>query len=102
MSAPIGPGDWVECIRMSPTGKGDGGFLRVGALYCVDRVRIFVRGTDGQRRPALTLVGQPQQPRGAYRVDLFRPIYRRDETLLARLMQPVPGVETPSRVKEEA
>lgn len=95
MSA-IGPGDWVEClvVREPAPGARKAGF-RLGALYCVERV--------GQRgSPWLHLVGMPT-PRDCgingdgWNARCFRPIYRPDETLTKRLMEPLPDALAPEQ-----
>lgn len=90
MAAPIGPGDWVECVDASfrySDPDGDLALLRVGAVYQVEAVRIG---------PGLLLCGVPmvQRQRG-YWADRFRPIYRRDATLITRLLEKLPADQEP-------
>lgn len=75
MAEPIGPGDWVECIDASvpvdpPLGAQH---LVLGALYCVDQVRLSPRtGNTG-----FVLCGLPKSKAGRLVIYLpyrFRPI----------------------------
>lgn len=80
MSAPIGPGDWVECVdtRDSPV-------VVLHAIYLVE-------DTAWHRDiPCLILRGVVS-PRGfrKVRADCFRPIYRPKSELIEQLKQPAP------------
>lgn len=64
MAAPIGKGDWIECIRAAmPAGLPE--VLTVGATYQVEDVRMGVeRFRTGQIAPALLLYGVHFAPPG--------------------------------------
>lgn len=88
MSAPIGRGDWVECINAAPARVYETG-LTVGAVYQVEDVIFCPR----KRRPALILVGRrhpdPKNTTGQYNPDRFRPIYPGGELKRLLLEKPV-------------
>jgi len=70
MSEPIGPGDWVECLRnfeASPNGP------RLGGVYRVAKVHVgpFMRCEFG-----LSLEGMRSRSRHGFNGNGFRPIYR--------------------------
>jgi len=98
MAAPIGPGDWVECVDASPhRGARDPSVvapLTCGALY---RVRDVVEGfIGGQLVSGLLLVGitNPTNREGlefAYDIERFRPIYRPNKEIIESLKQPAPA-----------
>lgn len=104
MSAPIGPGDWVECIGGT---KGMSahhpGLVVVGQIYQVKEVGRFCRSTDGARYPSLTVFGVPDVIDG-YRVSLpvviFRPIYSPKAELITNLLTTIPA--EPERIGVEA
>jgi hypothetical protein len=101
MSAPIGPGDWVECCP--PAGyrggisraeiKCAGSYPRPGGVYQVREVGSF-RSPDGMT-DGLRLVGivasYPGHPDAWWTASCFRPIYRPSESLLRDLLQPIPA-----------
>lgn len=100
MAAPIGPGDWVECV--DDRGDGgialhDGGFLVLGRIYQIDEL-MAAQTTLAGLVPAVRLVGQPflharSWRRRAYALSRFRPIYRPKSDLIESLKQPAPPVE---------
>lgn len=93
MTAPIGPGDFVECVKdVTLYGKL---VAFKGRSYCVEGVK-HIPGNCGDPEGAspcppfgVLLVGV-DRPRGAWLCGCaVRPIYRRDESLIQRLRQPV-------------
>ena len=88
MAAPIGPGDWVECVDASPCSMYGPPPLTVGALYRVERIREFEPEViDGW---CLWLVGvRANSPEGAFGGGRFRPIYRPKSSIIEQLKQPV-------------
>lgn len=83
MTAPIGPGDYVECIH---AGFDERSPLTVGAVYTVTKVM----EDNGFMGFLLKEVAPPPGFTG-FLADLFKPIYRRDESLINRLMAPLPA-----------
>lgn len=90
MSAPIGPGDWVECVKCSPHGHMRG--LRLGGVYRVCEIIHGPRSCDGcgTNHEGLALDGLFANP--GWAICAFRPIYRPRADLIQRLLSPVPGV----------
>jgi hypothetical protein len=103
MSAPIGPGDWVECVV--PCNENDsaiqahwlcGAEIIKGRVYRVMRIE---RGIDnfGEDSDGFVLVEKDTHfPRadgelGSWMVGHFSPIYRPDESLVAELLTQVPA-----------
>lgn len=93
MAAPIGPGDWVECLRVWPRAPDEAptGF-RVGGLYCVEAAR-----DDGwcdvccECCPGLTFTNIA---RGEWFIGCaFRPVYRPNADFIESLKQPSPERE---------
>lgn len=90
MAAPIGPGDWVECITVDanapvhPSGNG----YSVGELCIVSDVGLFPSGRpwlncQGKITPAdcgLKALG--------WRASAFRPIYRPNREFIEALKAP--------------
>lgn len=103
MSAPIGPGDWVEYV-----GDYDEAFV-VGRLYCVRRIVStgisVVCACHGKEQAFGLDVHEVQLPpndeyhESAWCPDGFRPIYRPKADLIEQLKQPAPDIE---RVTEDA
>jgi len=95
MSAPIGPGDWVECVN-AESGWTDGDpRLVLGAIYVVEEVAIRRRDPrTGLETVGLYLREVPSHV--PWSITRFRPIYRPSESLfLQRLMEvPAPELET--------
>lgn len=96
-AAPIGPGDFVRCIN-DGTGEirpwEDGAAPTEGALYTVEQVAVNSLGRDIyilkeiKRGPwAIAVWGHPC----GYWVERFVPVYRRDESLTARLLSDIPA-----------
>jgi hypothetical protein len=92
MSAPIGPGDWVECI--APCEEYG---LRAGAIYCVEEVA--EPATDGSCQHCSggcfgVLVSEAWLPvaEGYWCGARFRPIYRPKSSIIEQLKQPAPDV----------
>ena len=94
MAAPIGPGDWVECVDDRPCPVYGPSGLSRGAIYCV----------AGVEAPAATLDGvavylrdvRSRGPNGGFGLRRFRPIYRPSADLIESLKAP------PQRVTEAA
>lgn len=97
-AAPIGPGDYVECVSFlgvpvgpSPTRQPD---LVVGAVYCIEDVvdgSLFLDGLGAFALSDIPGCHEIDGERFAYCVSCFKPIYRRDETLTARLLSDIPA-----------
>lgn len=86
MAAPIGPGDWVECVDSAGTEVWRWP-LTVGRIY---RVLELLTG-DGVP-DALQLVEIGWAEDGEYcgfAVERFRPIYRPKSSIIEQLKQPV-------------
>lgn len=89
MSAPIGPGDWVECINPLATS------IAYGALYCVEEVEV------NDRLPCecgcvvgVELAGDVRDPFSMWCAGCeVRPIYRPKSTFIDTLKQPAPERE---------
>lgn len=96
MTAPIGPGDWVECVNASPfhSRNAVSNRLRVGAIY-----QIANCGLDpGDGVPIVWLVGLDSGDfTRAFLAARFRPIYRPKASLIESLL-----TAKPVRVGEDA
>lgn len=102
MSAPIGPGDWVECIysEVDP--------FRIGRLFCVDSVC-----SDGVECPAghgpcdgLLFDGEVFDGTYYWAACCYKPIYRPKAELIQGLLRPTdapvePGLDTPTKTPVE-
>lgn len=94
MSAPIGPGDYVECYRGTDRGidaaSGTGGVI-VGGVYCVREV-IRGRYADGAIGEGLRFVGiqafDANGREGGWPTEMFRPVYRPNQELIRSLLKP--------------
>jgi hypothetical protein len=94
MSAPIGPGDWVECVDAAARSFfAPEDVLTVGKLYRVTKTFVNAFG------PALGIEGHPRIDASAYwgfevgyRLHRFRPIYRPKSSIIEQLKQPAPDV----------
>lgn len=98
MSAPIGPGDWVECVE-SRQGTL---LLRVGAIYQIEAVRNFEWSCDGCEpgecdQCGVRCVGldssRPGYSGGWICSRRFRPVYRPKSEIIQALKQPSPTRE---------
>lgn len=92
MSAPLGPGDWVEFRPQHefPPEHIQLSGLTVGAIYQV--LNVFLAGGKG----ALDLVGVPPYRTSEHRgfsVRAFRPIYRPKQSIIEALKHPAPERE---------
>lgn len=94
MAAPIGPGDWVECVNTC----GDENIVALHSIHRVEEAGLTPSG-----RPGLVLEGVRHPENGARWVwaECFRPIYP-GKGLLRKLMEPVPGGLLPSRPRQDA
>jgi hypothetical protein len=101
MSAPIGPGDLVECIDGSASSVWwDRGVVRQGSIYTVEQVmRPGEPGLDLDDGGGLILA-EPETKEwdgdgveGAWRIDRFRPIRKPNIEVLKSLLQPSPERE---------
>jgi hypothetical protein len=82
----IGPGDFVECVRASIDRPG---VLCVGSVYIVSRV---IPGPfEGYCDFGVELVEPYSGCPWGWASFLFRPIYRRDESLTTRLLEGLPA-----------
>lgn len=89
MSAPIGPGDWLECINDAPH-SWFGIRLTLGRLYCVERVW-SVNERNDVTEDQVSLVGVPlpsRQSTGSWGIHRFRPIYRPKADFIESLKAP--------------
>jgi hypothetical protein len=98
MAAPIGPGDWVECIDASPDSAGDPVELVAGSIYRVSEV---VEAADalGVVAPAVVLDAELNdvvldwEQRclwvSCYSISRFRPIYPGGELKRLLLEKPL-------------
>jgi hypothetical protein len=87
MSEPIGPGDYVECINSSKPAN-------VGRVYLVTRVFVERGGCPCHGGSPFGLrfaEKQPTRRRKGFCGLNYRPIYRRDESLIERLLAPLPA-----------
>lgn len=100
MAAPIGPGDWVECVS-----AGDRlGVLQRGSIYQISQVKSCAESAfcnhDGCTDPGLILRGRSE----LFCPHRFRPIYRPNAEFIESLKAPpqsVPDQPTvPSRTPE--
>jgi hypothetical protein len=89
MSAPIGPGDWVELIDPAWAGQT---FPRQGGIYCIESVEDCGDNTCGDcgGSVGLDLVQVPPLEDCAWCPCQFRPIYRPRADLIEQLKQPAP------------
>lgn len=86
MAAPIGPGDWVECV------DGDARYPQMprGSIWCVEAIipwRAFCALCEGGSTlfPALKLAGDPDDDWCAC---AYRPIYRPRASFIESLKAP--------------
>lgn len=86
---PIGPGDWVECLRTWPSLDGSSEGFRVGGLYCVEAVYDSDEYCDHCRTCCDALSFSNIAPDQGWISCAFRPIYRPREDLIQQLLQPV-------------
>lgn len=109
MSAPIGPGDWVECVDagvLRPCARCNWWHrarpeLQQGALYQI----AGVGAPDEDGEVSYRLVGVEHAEGGAFFEDRFRPIYRRNDGLIADLLRRAKEplrTETPEPVRARA
>lgn len=92
MSAPIGPGDWVECVAFWPHPRAPLAALSVGCIYQIDWVGEGV-DCDGVDGAAVRVINDPLPSHCAWRADQFRPIYRPSSDFIDSLKQPAPPRE---------
>jgi hypothetical protein len=84
-SAPIGPGDWVECVKVAP-----GNEHLIGSIYQISSVG------DWRGQPWVNVCGVPKPwGRPGWHARCFRPIYRPDASFIASLKAPPKGQKTP-------
>lgn len=97
MGSPVGPGDWVECFPQFWQSQPDyvsltGRWPEPGGIYVVREIGVMP-GRDCE--PAIRLVGVvarcPGHPDCWWPLKHFRPIYRPDESLIERLLEPLPA-----------
>jgi hypothetical protein len=86
MAEPIGPGDFVECVNLTPDGsifRDDLKLLRLRAIYRVVEVE------NSNNIPSVVLREVRSRYRtGAFKASHFRPVYRRNSTLIQSLLKP--------------
>lgn len=110
MTAPIGPGDWVECAP--PSGyRGDipieqvgisGSYPKRGHVYRVREVGQYrtLQGMEDGLRLVGIVASTPGHPDSWWPARCFRPIYRPKAELIQSLLAPTPA--KPVRVGEDA
>jgi len=87
MAAPIGKGDWVECINDRPPPGGEVFGFNIGDIACVLAVSISPKGN-----PCVALADDPNP--AFWSIKRFRPIYRPKREIIEALKAP------PIRVRE--
>lgn len=89
MAAPIGPGDWVECVQnRHPTTLPPRGLI-VGRCYMVSAAGVTPAHDVQPGVPWVRLVGVPDPaPKWGYRAAWFRPVYRPKADLIESLKAP--------------
>jgi hypothetical protein len=108
MSAPIGPGDWVECVSAEIV-QFAWGSCSLGGLYCVTECQRNRAGECGARLSgggpcgtALRFHGvrhsYPGTTPDVFCACAFRPIYRPKADLIASLSAPPKVQKTPETV----
>jgi len=107
VAAPIGPGDWVECVDAStPPGFTLRAHLAVGRLYLVEWVGVVPPGFSNPGAPAIRLMGHPSglnrmgRQTVGWAIARFRPIYRPKQEIIEALKAPV--ARTPKVVREKS
>lgn len=106
MAAPIGPGDWVECVDASlrRVTIASGRLVR-GAIYCVawcaerHATGVGLVQSIGLTDPVMRWYAE-DGTEGGYVADRFRPIYRPKQELIQSLK--APPINAPARVSEDA
>lgn len=93
MTAPIGPGDFIECVDAGPMRPGvEPSGLVAGKIYTVRGVDVVPDKFTNAGEPIVLLVEVcPPVETDGYDPARFRPVYRRDETLTARLLSDIPA-----------
>lgn len=98
MSAPIGPGDWVQCVDASPPAwPNTGGLLVLGGVYCVEGIVKGLR-LDGSFHPGLILTDPATKSSAGlvehcWRLERFVPLGGRRADFIEALKQPAPERE---------
>lgn len=96
MSAPIGPGDWVEYYRRSNDALYKTSAITLGSLYRVESLHTC-RGRGGKVSQSARFVGidhrSPTSKSGFWSVNVWclRPIYRPSESLFLERLMDVPA-----------
>jgi hypothetical protein len=83
----IGPGDFVEIIRLAAPGRGVGISGRLGQVLRVRGCGVW--SVNGQAWLTFTDMPDPPAPYPGWDATSFRPIYRPDQSLISDLLQPV-------------
>lgn len=101
MAAPIGPGDFVECVDVRPSLRFAPPALRLGAIYCVEGIEPECFCSLCGRCAGLVLLGYAPQPGArAAKACRFRPIYRPNADFIESLK--APPKSAPVRESEDA
>jgi hypothetical protein len=90
MSAAIGPGDFVECVDITPCRVCGVPNLNLGAIY---RVEDVVRALRSNNKWGWLLILQGVRSagtQGGFGLGRFRPVYRPSADLIRQLEQPAP------------
>lgn len=86
MSAPIGVGDFVECIDAGPDRLGTPVVLEQGSIYQVERIWIDILDErDGSVGTGVDLYGIVDPRDYSFELKRFKPIYRPDASLIESL-----------------
>jgi hypothetical protein len=87
LAAPIGPGDWVECVKTMGHPA-----VTLHALYLVEAL------ADWYGLPCLILAGVVNEHgHRRVRADCFRPIYRPKSEIIEALKTPVTRTPRPAK-----
>lgn len=94
MSAPIGPGDYVECIQNRlPTTLPPRGIV-VGRIYRVTDTGVTPPDDKEPNKAWLRVDGAECRPdRWGFHAEWFRPVYKPQASLIQSLKQPAPERE---------
>jgi hypothetical protein len=100
VSAPIGPGDFVECVDASPSAtNGRPAPFSLGGVYTVaELLPPDVLGDAGVRLREVPVTEQQRVLGTGWRASRFRPIYTRKQSLITDLLTKAPQEKEPAHV----
>lgn len=92
-AAPIGPGDYVECMDASPLRPGGiPSQLISGKIYTVRGLDVVPGWYRNAGEPLVLLVEtSPPLETDGYDPARFKPVYRPDASLISRLLSDIPA-----------